>query len=118
MIGMTTCIQPHCIVESMLSQLFEELASSGDGDRQKVRNVSTMGSQLSKEAPTPPNSFSLAFTPILDIIFKGLVMLAGEPGIGKTRTARVGAAVYAGTKGVQVLWDWCYEEEGASRCNC
>ncbi len=41
-----------------------------------------------------------------------LVMLAGEPGIGKTRTAREIAA-YAETRGAQVLWGWCYEEEGA-----
>jgi len=41
-----------------------------------------------------------------------LVMLAGEPGIGKTRTAQELAA-YAKEHGVQVLWGWCYEEEGA-----
>ena len=41
-----------------------------------------------------------------------LVMLAGEPGIGKTRTAQELAA-YAEGKGCQVLWGWCYEEEGA-----
>ena len=41
-----------------------------------------------------------------------LVMLAGEPGIGKTRTAQE-LAVLAETKGVQVLWGWCYEEKGA-----
>jgi MoxR-like ATPase len=32
-----------------------------------------------------------------------LVILAGEPGIGKTRTARELAA-YAETRGAQVLW--------------
>jgi DNA-binding CsgD family transcriptional regulator len=41
-----------------------------------------------------------------------LVMLAGEPGIGKTRTAQEIAA-YAETRGAQVLWGRCYEEEGA-----
>jgi hypothetical protein len=41
-----------------------------------------------------------------------LVMLAGEPGIGKTRTARE-LASYAETRGIQVLWGWCYEEAGA-----
>ncbi len=41
-----------------------------------------------------------------------LVMLAGEPGIGKTRSAQELAA-YAETLGVQVLWGRCYEEEGA-----
>ncbi len=41
-----------------------------------------------------------------------MVMLAGEPGIGKTRTAQELAA-QAETLGAQVLWGWCYEEEGA-----
>jgi len=40
-----------------------------------------------------------------------LVMLAGEPGIGKTRTAQELAA-HAETLGAQVLWGRCYEEEG------
>src|ERR687896_984570 len=41
-----------------------------------------------------------------------LLMLVGEPGIGKTRTAQELAA-HAETQGAQVLWGWCYEEEGA-----
>ena len=41
-----------------------------------------------------------------------LVMLVGEPGIGKTRTAQE-LASYAETRGAQVLWGLCYEEEGA-----
>ncbi|MFQ6027156.1 MAG: AAA family ATPase [Dehalococcoidia bacterium] len=41
-----------------------------------------------------------------------LVMLVGEPGIGKTRTAQELAA-QAETLGVQVLWGRCYEEQGA-----
>ncbi len=41
-----------------------------------------------------------------------LVMLAGEPGIGKTRTAQE-LAGNAETLGAQVLWGRCYEEEGA-----
>ena len=41
-----------------------------------------------------------------------LVMLAGEPGIGKTRTAQE-LASHAETLGAQVLWSRCYEEEGA-----
>jgi predicted ATPase len=41
-----------------------------------------------------------------------LVTLVGEPGIGKTRTAQELAA-YAETLGAQVLWGWCYENEGA-----
>ena len=41
-----------------------------------------------------------------------VVMLAGEPGIGKTRTAQE-LATHAETLGALVLWGWCYEEEGA-----
>ena len=41
-----------------------------------------------------------------------LVMLAGEPGIGKTRTAQE-LASHAETLGARVLWGWCYEREGA-----
>ena len=41
-----------------------------------------------------------------------LVMLVGEPGIGKTCTAQELAA-RAAQRGAQVLWGWCYEEEGA-----
>ena len=41
-----------------------------------------------------------------------IVMLAGEPGIGKTRTAQELTAL-AETAGAMVLWGWCYEEEGA-----
>ena len=41
-----------------------------------------------------------------------VVMLSGEPGIGKTRTAeKLGS--YAMEQGAQVLWGRCYEEEGA-----
>ena len=41
-----------------------------------------------------------------------LVMLVGEPGIGKTRTAQE-LSDEALTRGAQVLWGRCYEEEGA-----
>ena len=41
-----------------------------------------------------------------------LVMLVGEPGIGKTRTAQE-LSSYAETLNAQVLWGRCYEEEGA-----
>jgi predicted ATPase len=41
-----------------------------------------------------------------------LVLLAGEPGIGKTRTAEEIAA-YARERGGAVLWGRCYEGEGA-----
>ena len=40
-----------------------------------------------------------------------LVMLAGEPGIGKTRTARE-LTYRAEERGAQVLWGRCYEGEG------
>ncbi len=40
-----------------------------------------------------------------------LAMLAGEPGIGKTRTAQELGA-HAETLGAQVLWGRCFEEEG------
>ena len=42
----------------------------------------------------------------------GLVLLGGEPGIGKTRLAEelAGAAT---ARGVRVLWGRCYEGEGA-----
>ena len=41
-----------------------------------------------------------------------LVLLVGEPGIGKTRNAQESAS-FAETRGTQVLWGRCYEEEGA-----
>ena len=51
----------------------------------------------------------------LDGAFSGkgrIVMLVGEPGIGKTRTAQELAKVAEG-RGAQVLWARCYEGEGA-----
>ena len=41
-----------------------------------------------------------------------IVALAGEPGIGKTRTAEV-IAHYAESLDLRVLWGRCYEELGA-----
>ena len=41
-----------------------------------------------------------------------LVMLAGEPGIGKTRTAQE-LANHAQVRGARVLWGRCHEERGA-----
>ncbi len=41
-----------------------------------------------------------------------LVVLAGEPGIGKTRTAQELAA-YAESLGAQTFWGWCHEQQGA-----
>ena len=40
-----------------------------------------------------------------------LVMLMGDTGIGKTRTAQE-LATYAGLRGAQVLWGRCYRESG------
>ena len=41
-----------------------------------------------------------------------IVMLAGDPGIGKTRTAQE-LSVLGEQRGVKVLWGRCYEHEGA-----
>ena len=41
-----------------------------------------------------------------------LVMLAGEPGIGKTRIAQE-MVRQAQEHGAQVMWGWCYQGEGA-----
>jgi predicted ATPase len=41
-----------------------------------------------------------------------VLLLEGEPGIGKTRIASE-LAVYARVRGVQILWGRCYEGEGA-----
>ncbi|MEO6197316.1 MAG: protein kinase, partial [Dehalococcoidia bacterium] len=41
-----------------------------------------------------------------------LMMLVGEPGIGKTRTSEE-FATYARLRGAQVVWGRCYEGEGA-----
>ena len=41
-----------------------------------------------------------------------LIMLAGEPGIGKTRTAQE-LGVLAEQQGAQILWGRRHEEEGA-----
>jgi predicted ATP-dependent serine protease len=51
----------------------------------------------------------------LDDVLSGrgrLLMLVGEPGIGKTRTAQ-GLASFAARRGAQVLWGRCYETPGA-----
>jgi DNA-binding SARP family transcriptional activator len=42
----------------------------------------------------------------------GVLVLSGEPGVGKTRTARE-VANYAGRSGSMVLWGNCYQDEGA-----
>lgn len=56
-----------------------------------------------------------ALTVALDDALLGrgrLVMLAGEPGIGKTRLAHELAGL-AELRGARVLWGWCYEHRGA-----
>ena len=42
----------------------------------------------------------------------GVVLLAGEPSIGKTRTAEE-LGLQAAQRGAQVLWEHCYESGGA-----
>lgn len=44
----------------------------------------------------------------------GLVMIVGEPGIGKTRLIEE-LSVYARMRGAQVLFGQCYESEEAPR---
>ena len=39
-----------------------------------------------------------------------IVMLAGEPGIGKTRIAHE-LVTQADAKGTKTLWGWCYERQ-------
>jgi DNA-binding CsgD family transcriptional regulator len=41
-----------------------------------------------------------------------MVMIGGDPGIGKTRLAQE-LASHARSSGVQVFWGWCYEHAGA-----
>ena len=41
-----------------------------------------------------------------------MVMLAGEPGIGKTRLAQELASL-SEQRGARVFWGWCYERQGA-----
>ncbi len=51
----------------------------------------------------------------LEEIFSGqgrIVLLAGEPGVGKTRLAEE-LATYGKLRGARVLWGRCYEGEGA-----
>ena len=51
----------------------------------------------------------------VDAVISGqgrIVLLVGEPGIGKTRTSEE-LATYAGLRGAHVLWGRCYEGEGA-----
>lgn len=53
-------------------------------------------------------------TAVLDEVLSGIgqmAMLAGEPGIGKTRLAQE-LANHSESKGARVLWGRCYEEQG------
>jgi len=40
-----------------------------------------------------------------------IVMLAGEPGLGKTRMAQE-INFHADAQGAQIFWGWCYEDGG------
>ena len=80
-----------------------------------------MQGQSSASASPPPGAFvgrqreMADLKVVLDDALSGqgrLVMLGGEPGIGKTRTAQE-LAEYGKTKGAQVHWGWCFQEEGA-----
>lgn len=75
------------------------------------------------EAPEPPKREDFVgrqrqmaeLSVALDAAIAGrgqMVMLAGEPGIGKTRLAQE-LAFRAESLGAQVLWGWCYEHAGA-----
>jgi predicted ATPase len=57
------------------------------------------------------NQLSIALNGALDGRGR-VVMLTGDPGIGKTRAAQELAAL-ASEKGAQVLWGRCYEGGGA-----
>ena len=55
-----------------------------------------------------------ALVSVLDTTLAGrsqMVMLAGEPGMGKTSTARE-LTNEAEQRGAQVLWGWCHEQTG------
>src|SRR5215510_11700283 len=80
---------------------------------------------MTHEHPSPSESPGRTFvgrkpelaelTTALDHALAGrgrLVLLVGEPGIGKTRLAGE-LAVHAASRGVQVLWGRCWEGEGA-----
>ena len=57
----------------------------------------------------PPTSNAL-LTAALDDALAGrgqMVMVAGEPGVGKTRIAQE-LATHAATLGGHVLWGWCW----------
>ena len=79
------------------------------------------GEQASRPGPVTAGAFigrqreMRVLTAALEDVLAGrgrLVMLAGEPGIGKTRTAQE-LTTLAQARGAQVFWGWCYEQQGA-----
>ena len=79
-------------------------------EREMAELTSALDDALAGEGGAGP---SLSAAPIMINHEGRLVMLAGEPGIGKARTAQE-LASYAEEKGAVVLWGWCYEDEGRS----
>ena len=81
-----------------------------------MTNQTPSGRQISDASPFVGRQSELArMRSHLDATMAGsgrIVMIAGEPGIGKTRTASE-LETYAEERGFQVLWGRCYEEAGA-----
>ena len=95
---------PKGRVERALKALFPRAA-----DRSDMASRSASRVFIGRE-----NEMS-ALTAALDEALSGhcqLVMLLGQPGIGKTRTSQELAFV-AEERGAQVLWGRCYEGQGA-----
>ena len=75
--------------------------------------MTSNGSEESDFIGRQPEMASL--TAALDDVLSGrgrLVMLVGEPGIGKTRLAQE-LASRANAKGARVIRGWCYDQQGA-----
>jgi len=104
--------------DAFFTDMVEKLKSLGDGDGETTYVA---------ESPRPTAYVPLAsgfvgrhvemgeLTRALDDAFAGrgrMVMLVGEPGIGKTRCAQELAAI-AEAQGAQVVWGRCHESEGA-----
>jgi class 3 adenylate cyclase len=102
-----------------------------------AREVSEAFRALGRASATPPDTLERAEANPLDRLAGGIfvgreaevhtlrgglddalsgrgriLMLVGEPGIGKTRSSEE-LATYAGMRGAQVLWGRCYEGDGA-----
>jgi DNA-binding SARP family transcriptional activator len=100
-------------LESAILRHDEALDASVVGDRSTVRSeassVPVLGSFVGREPEID------RLTAVLDGALNGhgrLLMLSGEQGIGKTRTATE-VAERAERKGARVAWGRCYEREGA-----